>query len=164
MENKIHFEKLTLNENVDIKVYEDALNFAFESPDIKNIAISGAYGAGKSSVLASYKKKHPDKKYMHISLAHFEEETPVCKKNNSGESILEGKVLNQLIHQLSLDDVPQTNFKIKKKVEKTTILWNTAFITLFIASTLFVMFHNEWVDYVNSLNSLNTMERCYFLL
>ena len=116
MENKIHFEKLTLNENVDIKVYEDALNFAFESPDIKNIAISGAYGAGKSSVLASYKKKYPDKKYMHISLAHFEEEIPVQQNNNSGESILEGKVLNQLIHQLSLDDVPQTNFKIKQNM------------------------------------------------
>lgn len=153
MENKIHFEKLTLNENVDIKVYEDALNFAFESPDIKNIAISGAYGAGKSSILASYKKKHPDKEYMHISLAHFEEESPVHQKDNDGESILEGKVINQLIHQLSLDKVPQTNFKIKRKVEKNTIFWNTVFITLFLASALFIMFHNEWVDYVNSLST-----------
>lgn len=154
MENKIHFEKLTLNENVDIKVYEDALNFAFESPDIKNIAISGAYGAGKSSVLASYKKKHPDKEYMHISLAHFEEESHVRQKDNGGESILEGKVINQLIHQLSLDKVPQTNFKIKRKVERTTIFWNAVFITLFLASALFIMFHNEWVDYVNSLSTL----------
>ena len=35
--------------------------------DIKNVAISGAYSAGKSSVLASYKKKHSDLLFLHIS-------------------------------------------------------------------------------------------------
>ncbi|WP_373206866.1 YobI family P-loop NTPase [Coprococcus phoceensis] len=31
---------------------------------------SGAYSAGKSSVLASYKKKHSGLRFLHISLAH----------------------------------------------------------------------------------------------
>ena len=176
MDNNIYFEKLTLNEDVDIKVYEEALNFAFESSDIKNIAISGAYGAGKSSVLASYKKTHKDKNFMHISLAHFKEEETLANpdnppkvnsddsqtknnnddkhitKNNIKESILEGKILNQLIHQLSLDDVPQTNFKIKQNVKKSTIVLNTVFIVLFIANILFIKFHNQWVEYVDTLS------------
>ena len=41
----------------------------------------GAYSAGKSSVLESYKAKKPDKKFVHIFLAHFR--TP---EHEGGES------------------------------------------------------------------------------
>ncbi|NLM67727.1 MAG: hypothetical protein GX180_11245, partial [Enterococcus sp.] len=49
MEKKHKFSSLTpevLPENKDI--YTDALDFAFSNDDIKNIAITGIYGAGKS--------------------------------------------------------------------------------------------------------------------
>ena len=119
---KYHFEKLSLTEDVDISVYKDAIDFAFENPDVKNIAISGAYGSGKSSILASYKKKNPDKKFVHISLAHFVPEkkqsisTPPPSNipaNKTDTVALEGKILNQLIHQLDAGNIPQTNFRIK---------------------------------------------------
>ena len=35
MQEKLHFEKLTLNDNTNISVYEDAIDYVFESPDIK---------------------------------------------------------------------------------------------------------------------------------
>lgn len=57
-ERKYNFERLTPIDNVKMDVYEDAINYAFDNPDIKNVAITGAYSAGKSSVLATYKKKH----------------------------------------------------------------------------------------------------------
>ena len=57
-ESKYRFERLTPTDDVDLTVYEEAINYVFENPDIKNVAISGAYSAGKSSVLASYKKNH----------------------------------------------------------------------------------------------------------
>ena len=53
-----HFERLTPINDIELKVYEEAINYVFENQDIKNVAISGAYSAGKSSVLESYKKKH----------------------------------------------------------------------------------------------------------
>lgn len=57
MEQKEYFfEKLTPNDEVDISVYDEAMEFVFDNSDITNIAISGAYGAGKSSVIDSYKK------------------------------------------------------------------------------------------------------------
>ena len=59
-EAKYIFEKLTPITDSDISVYESAIDFVFENNDVKNIALSGAYGAGKSSVLASYKSSHPD--------------------------------------------------------------------------------------------------------
>lgn len=109
-ESKYKFERLTPTDDVDLAVYEKAIDYVFQNPDIKNVAISGAYSAGKSSVLASNKKNHSGLRFLHISLAHFqspsEKDEPEAK-----ESVLEGKNLNQLIHQISSDRIPQKVFK-----------------------------------------------------
>ena len=68
---KYIFEKLTPVTDSDISVYESAIDFVFDNDDVKNIALSGAYGAGKSSVLASYKSSHPSTKFLHISLGQY---------------------------------------------------------------------------------------------
>lgn len=48
METKEYFfQKLTPTDDVDISVYDEAINFVFENNDITNVAISGAYSAGK---------------------------------------------------------------------------------------------------------------------
>ena len=65
-DNKYHFERLTPIDNMDLDVYEEAIDYVFNNPDVKNVAISGAYSAGKSSVLASYKKRHNDLRFLHI--------------------------------------------------------------------------------------------------
>ena len=54
--DNITFEKLSPTTDADVKVYQEAFDFVFSNDDVRNIAISGAYGAGKSSVLESYKK------------------------------------------------------------------------------------------------------------
>ena len=109
-ENKYHFVRLTPIDNMNLDVYEEAIDYVFNNPDVKNIAISGAYSAGKSSVLASNKTNHSGLRFLHISLAHFqspsEKDEPEAK-----ESVLEGKNLNQLIHQISSDKIPQKVFK-----------------------------------------------------
>lgn len=55
-EQNYNFQKLTPDSDVDLKHYESAIDFIFKTPDVKNIAISGAYGAGKSGLIDSYKK------------------------------------------------------------------------------------------------------------
>ena len=64
---KYKFERLTPIDNMDLDVYEEAIDYVFSNSDVKNVAISGAYSAGKSSVLASYKKKHDELRFC-ISL------------------------------------------------------------------------------------------------
>ena len=69
------FQKLTPKSDMDLGIYEQAINHVFEDSDIRSVAISGSYGAGKSSVIETYKEKQtnvPKKKFLHISLAHFE--------------------------------------------------------------------------------------------
>lgn len=39
--------------------YIRALHWAIKNKDVKNIALSGPYGSGKSSVIKTYLKKYP---------------------------------------------------------------------------------------------------------
>ena len=149
-ERTYHFERLTPIDNMDLNVYEEAIDYAFDNSDIKNVAISGAYSAGKSSVLASYKKKHSDLHFLHISLAHFkspEQEDEVEVK----ESVLEGKILNQLIHQIPSEKIPQTNFRVKKKVSAKSIIKPTIEVVLFFIATIYFACFDIWKSYVNTL-------------
>ena len=167
---KLVFEKLTPLDDHDIGIYKSAIDFAFEHSDIRNIAISGAYGAGKSSVLASYEKAYPGRKFIHISLAHFQnldeadgitghnaDANAKLKSDASGspktirESLLEGKILNQLIHQIPADKIPQTNFRVKKSISKREPIIHTFLIALFIIALFRILFFDQWSSMVCSL-------------
>src|SRR5690625_4350150 len=145
-----HFEKLTPIKNVELAAYKEALNFVFadENKDIKNVAISGPYSAGKSSVLETYKAEYPDRKYIHISLSYFEstetEKESFNKERNANEDkqdsdssnevdgvVLEGKILNQLIHQSDQTKIPQSNFKLKHANSFWKPIVNTMVVVLF---------------------------------
>ncbi|WP_447864457.1 YobI family P-loop NTPase [Kluyvera sichuanensis] len=149
------FQKLTPFSDVELGVYKNAIDFVFANDDLKNVAISGQYSAGKSSLVESYKKKHSNIKFVHISLAHFraieEAETNEPSKDIN-ETALEGKILNQLIHQINADDIPQTHFKVKKKIKTNSIVINTIFTVLFIATALHVALFNKWRKFVSLLS------------
>ncbi len=149
---RLSFEKLTPVTDSKLGVYEEALNFVFKHDDIRNIALSGAYGAGKSSILESYKKKYPNKKYIHISLAHFSEEIDYNEKDSVKESILEGKILNQLIHQIPTNKIPQTNFKVKKKISRWKSFFTALLLLFSFIAFLFIVFFNKWDNFVNKIN------------
>ncbi|WP_195517375.1 hypothetical protein [Paraclostridium bifermentans] len=159
MEKK-HFEKLTPINDIKLNGYEEALNFVFENDDIKNIAISGPYSAGKSSVIESYKKKS-EKRFLHISLANFETfELVENEESNSNdeskgirvsESVLEGKILNQLIHQIDIKNIPQTNFRVKRSESNKKVSIITTIIIILIISLLHIKYFEEWSQLIKNL-------------
>lgn len=149
-ERKYQFERLTPIDNMDLDVYKEAIDFVFDNPDVKNVAISGAYSAGKSSVLASYKKNHNDLRFLHISLAHFKSPDQEAETEVK-ESILEGKILNQLIHQIPSEKIPQTNFRVKKKVSVKSVIKQTIGIVLLFVATIYFVCFDTWENYVNTL-------------
>ena len=148
--SKYHFESLTPTDNVDLNVYEEAINYIFENPDIKNVAISGAYSAGKSSVLASYKKAHSEVRFLHISLAHFQSQND---KNEIEvkESILEGKILNQLLHQIPSEKIPQTNFRVKKRINLKSLVVETLEIIVFLVAVIYFACFDSLKSYISTL-------------
>lgn len=83
---------------------------------MKNIALSGPYGSGKSSVIKTYLKKYPKTKYLSISLAAFS--TPTKSVNGEDdkttlladdwtlddvdENVIEEGILKQLFYRVCL--------------------------------------------------------------
>ncbi len=145
-----HFQKLTPKNDVELGIYEDALEYAFANKDVRNIAISGAYGAGKSSVVETYKRKHPEKTFLHISLAHFIDETSGEKEIAAKD--LEGKIINQLVHQIAPEKIPQTNFIMKKQADEKNIVKATVAIVVFALLCCFAVFHEGWCKLVEGLS------------
>ncbi|MGG3306570.1 hypothetical protein ABER23_03980 [Paenibacillus lautus] len=149
-ENKYKFQKLTPIDNVELNVYKDAFDYIFSNSDIINVAISGAYGAGKSSIVASYKKKHKHIRFVHVSLARFKP-SDTEDKSQIKESVLEGKILNQLIHQIPFHKIPQTNFKVKRRVKTKSFLINTILIMLLGFALMHIFFFQNWSKYISLL-------------
>ena len=153
---KYIFEKLTPVNTCDMDVYDSAIDFIFKEADIRNVAISGAYGAGKSSVLAAYKSRHKEKTFLHISLAHFQDNSEESSSDDSSrvkESVLEGKILNQLIHQIPTDKIPQTNFRVKKSTSNRIVLGYTITVLVFLIALLHILFFHGWSTFVSGLSA-----------
>ena len=55
------------------EIYTKALDFAFSNKDIKNIAITGIYGAGKSTVWNTYVKETKKENIITVSLGKYED-------------------------------------------------------------------------------------------
>jgi recombinational DNA repair ATPase RecF len=67
---------LAPSSNVEKPAYFSALEEVLHDNSIRNIAITGAYGSGKSSILESFILKDTKNSYMRVSLANF------CEKND----------------------------------------------------------------------------------
>src|SRR5690606_22489556 len=63
---------LTKEEDIKkIQPYLDKLQETITAKGINNIALTGSYGSGKSTVIATFKKLNPQYEYLDISLASF---------------------------------------------------------------------------------------------
>ncbi|WP_338135708.1 hypothetical protein [Pseudomonas fragi] len=73
------FEPLTpvLIEPGKINRYERELLNGLRNDQVRNIAITGEYGAGKSSVLRTFVHRHPEFVYAFVSLATFGKDTEI---------------------------------------------------------------------------------------
>lgn len=169
------FQKFTPIDSAQISIYKDALEFAINDNEIKNVAITGPYSAGKSSVLESYKFKNDRVEVINISLAHFQstknDNTGKLKKSSISidedeanheksieshretlsESVIEGKILNQLIHQIPADRIPQSNFRTKKDVNNPKLKQRAVLITCFIVGIAILMYSNNIISFANTL-------------
>jgi len=138
----------------NIVAYKCAIDFVFDNDNVHNVAISGSYGSGKSSVLATY-KKDSTKKFLHISLAHFRPSAEADNAaNTSPPSIttqLEGKILNQLLHQIPYSKIKRTNFRVTEDRKKWYRIFATILFMPAVILGLYTSFFQYWTTFVESL-------------
>ena len=132
---KYPFQKLTPFDDADISAYKEAIDYALENEDVNNIALSGAYGSGKSSIIETY-KKDSYKIFIHISLARFGDE------ENIKEPLLEMKIFNQLLYQVASKKIRQLNLPLKKEI-KPCCIWQTA---IAVMCCLLAILYFKYID------------------
>ena len=150
------FNSLTPDILIENKqVYTEALDYAFSNNDIKNIAITGNYGAGKSTVWNTYKnnklkntnskeKLNIFKNVITVSVGGYEYYSKT-KKNGEEEVLksvdikdyqIEKIIINQILSQIKTEKVPLTNTKFKKNKSTKNVICDVAFTCLFLLSII----------------------------
>lgn len=146
---KLH--SLTPTDNAEkIDAYINSLKWALlNSKDIKNIAISGPYGAGKSSIIDTYIKKNKYlHKYLKISLANFQdlnvENTP-----KELERLIELSLLQQFFYHEKDKKIPDSKFKKIRRNTKIVLFVYVFLILIFSFSFAYVFAGTKIADFIS---------------
>lgn len=137
-----------------VESYLKTLSWALlNSKSIKNIAIAGPYGAGKSSIIDTYIKKNKfTHKYLKISLATFQdlkEDKDTTKTKDELERLIELSLLQQFFYHEKDSEIPDSKFQKTKKKNKLTLFIYVLLIILFCISFAFVFQNNIVSDFIS---------------
>ena len=98
----------------EFSAYEMEFEKVLSDPFCRNIALSGPYGAGKSSVMEKVKKEQQKqgKKWIAISLATFGEAGGKQKLESSlSQNDVEAEILRQMVHKIGTSMAPKSRFR-----------------------------------------------------
>lgn len=124
--------------------YKNEIDTVFSDPEIQNVAVSGPYGAGKSSVIAYIRRQSTKETWVTISLANFKGfgDGGVNKSDRADKSDcfsnaeIETEILNQLVHRIDLNKSPKSRFRtISDKGAFSELLISVA-VVLFVVLTV----------------------------
>lgn len=132
--------------NID-NVYKDSLDHALNDKSIKNIAITGIYGSGKSTVWESYKNISNLNNVITVTLGDYEifnkfegsKRTGENKKNkdlSDEENSIERQLINQISAQVKQDKIPKSKYKYKENKSKMVIFSEAFGYSMFVISII----------------------------
>ena len=131
----------------NFETYEETLNWAFQNERVKNIALSGPYGSGKSSIIETFLKTHREieESSIRVSLATFEVERALeveednqkkelsNKKIKISEKDIEKAIVKQLFYKVDAGKIPQSRYRKLFPRKLTDIRLSVFFLLLLIA-------------------------------
>ncbi|CTQ58138.1 YobI family P-loop NTPase [Roseibium album] len=127
-------------------IYSDALNYAISEPNISNIALTGPYGSGKSSIIKTFLKTYK-KPVLQISLAAFlpeasvssygeDQENSLLAKSAISKQEIERSILQQMLYGADSNSLPLSRFK---RIQSPK--WWARFVSIFIIFGLIACWH-----------------------
>lgn len=133
-ENKLEFYDLAAIDNIEDSDYLDTIKWALDKNNITNIALTGPYGSGKSSIIKSFEKKYEnvnDYKFLNISLATFKEDEELKKIDSD---LIEKSILQQMFYKVDYNTIPNSRFQRIKTIKYLKI--KTFFTCIWLLSTI----------------------------
>ena len=156
--------------------YVGRLNDALYKQNCKNVALSGSYGSGKSSILEQFAKEaKADGHYIaKVSLANFCTGTNNIRSDSkpSTTALLEREILGQLLYQGNPSKASKSSFnqvhniplyrQIPKILSLSLVLFTAIIIAVFLPSAI----KGDIERWFNALASMNddSLHHCLLLL
>lgn len=151
--------ELTPSVNINDNTYLDYLISALDKKNITNIALSGPYGSGKSSVLKVLRKKlanNNEYKFLNISLATFKDKEEGAELSPEEYLSIEKSILQQMFYSVEQKEIPNSRFKRIKFDKYLSIksllftIWVISIVELFSPYTFIYHYINSF-DFTNIL-------------
>lgn len=156
---------LTKKEDIEgVQPYLDKLNEAIDTKGINNIALTGGYGSGKSTIIGTFKELNPQYVFLNISLASFNKKksdqilTPSEKKlqKEELERLLEVSILQQIFYHVKPEEIPESRFKRIINIPNWKIWSISIGFILWVSSSVLLLKYN-YLDKINP-NSWTTRD------
>lgn len=149
--------------------YFRALDWALKQNDIKNIAVSGPYGSGKSSVIESFLQKHKEIVPLRISMATFNLNEMLEGLNDDAgleryEEKLEIGILKQLFYSIGAEKIPESRYRKLIPENKLKNLMLAAILEILVALLLHIIFPNSIKGVIDFLQSQTQINFGFFYL
>ena len=132
--------------------FVEALNWAIQQKNIFNIALTGNYGSGKSSIIQTLLKKNHDikERTITISLANFNN---VTHSSDSSLNNLEKGILKQLFYKLDSSSIPNSKFKKIRNINFKSDYLQSLFVIIIASTALYFIFPNLIQPIINNFAS-----------
>ena len=131
--------------------YVIILKSQIDNPHIKNMAISGPYSSGKSSIIHTFQLSYPQYKCLNLSLAAFalkeftkEKDTQVGTECMRMEE-LEYSLVQQFFYHVKAKDIPDSRFGRIRRWNWLNKTIATTSVLLFILCSLYLIKPN-WLE------------------
>lgn len=157
--NKHHYETLAPISDSDSEETINMLSDFLANKENINIALSGKYGAGKTSIINTFFKQDKKKVYkpLHISLGMFginkNQEIPGEDQNVFCQEI-EKSIIQQIIYREKPQDLPDSNIKRIKKLSKRSIALMGSIILIALISYLISIYKIDVGEQVKNIISI----------
>ncbi len=133
------YQFLTPNDEAEhIEEYSNALTDALKNEKVRNIAISGSYGSGKSSFIKTFEKNSKNNsiyEFLDISLARFNKKDEA--DNNIDLSLIEKSILEQMFYKVKSKKIPQSRLN---KINRLRYLPFKVSSSLLVVLSFFIVF------------------------
>ena len=141
------------------------LRNAIDSNNCYNIAITGVYGSGKSSIIQTYLAEMPSyykvSKVLTLSLSNFMDEAPEGKELVAYEKTIESKLFQHILFKANEDRTAQSHYKKISNISVKRAFVTTVFF-IFAILSFFVVFYPQHIlsiKYVNDVyNWMHSLE------
>ena len=137
-------DDLLPEEGTSFGVYYKSLSSAFSNPKIRNIALSGSLGSGKSSIIRSFdRERNGKKRFLYVSLIDFSRAVANDKGKPYDQQQLEASLLDQILSYCTSDKVPESSIRgIPEKFE--FLDFSAKALTLLGLSAFVLIFHEKF--------------------